>query len=54
MSGKFLKVKCKCGSEQVMFSHATAVVNCQGCNEALSHPTGATAIIGGEVAEELK
>ncbi|MBI5227419.1 30S ribosomal protein S27e [Candidatus Micrarchaeota archaeon] len=54
MSGKFLKVKCKCGSEQTMFSHATSLVNCNGCKAPLSHATGATAAIVGEVVEELK
>ncbi len=51
MSGKFLKVKCKCGSSQIMFSHATSVVNCDGCKEVLSNPTGATAIIAGETSD---
>ena len=50
---KFLKVKCKCGNEQVLFSHSTTIVNCSSCKEELAHPTGGEAVIHGEIVEEL-
>ncbi len=53
MDSKFLKVKCKCGSEQNVFSHTTQVVKCNSCNEALAHPSGGRAVIHGEIVEEL-
>ena len=53
MASEYLKVKCKCGSEQVVFSHLTSVLNCSGCNEPLAHPSGGKAVIHGEVVEEL-
>jgi len=51
---KFLKVKCKCGNTQVIFSHSTSVINCKSCNEPLSHPAGGAAVIHGEVEQELE
>lgn len=53
MEGKFLKVKCKCGNEQKLFSHTTQVVKCGGCGQPLAHPAGGAAIIHGDVVEEL-
>lgn len=53
MAGKYLKVQCKCGNEQTVFSHTTAVVKCSGCNEALAHPSGGAAVVHGKVVEEL-
>jgi small subunit ribosomal protein S27e len=53
MSGKYLKVKCKCGNEQIVFSHTTSVVKCTGCKEPLAHPSGGTAVIHGEVLGDL-
>lgn len=53
MASTYLKVKCKCGNEQVVFSSVTNVVNCSKCNEALAHPTGGKAVIHGTVIEEF-
>lgn len=53
MAGKYLKVQCKCGNEQVVFSHTTSVVKCSGCKEPLAHPSGGTAVIHGKIVEEL-
>ncbi len=50
---KYLKVQCKCGNEQVVFSHATSVVKCVSCKEPLSSPSGGTAVIHGKVVAEL-
>lgn len=53
MGSRFLKVKCKCGNEQNVFSHTTQVVKCNACGEPLAHPAGGTAVIHGEIVEEL-
>lgn len=53
MSGKYLKVQCKCGNEQVVFSHAASIVSCSGCKEPLAHPSGGGAVIHGKILEEL-
>ncbi|MBU1681917.1 MAG: 30S ribosomal protein S27e [Candidatus Micrarchaeota archaeon] len=53
MESKYLKVKCKCGNEQTVFSHTTQIVNCSSCNEPLAHPSGGVAIIHGDIVEEL-
>ena len=54
MSGKFLRVKCKCGKEEVLFSTLTTVFNCSGCNNKLAEPTGGEAAIFGKVIKEVK
>jgi small subunit ribosomal protein S27e len=53
MAGKFFLVKCKCGNEQKVFSHATSVVNCAKCSEPLAHPSGGEAVIHGDIVKEL-
>lgn len=53
--GKFLKVKCKCGNEQIIFGSASSAVSCLVCKEALAQPTGARAKVveGARVLEVL-
>ncbi len=53
MASKYLKVQCKCGNEQVVFSNATSIVKCTSCKEPLAHPSGGTAVIHGKVVAEL-
>jgi len=53
MASKYLRVKCKCGSEQNIFSHVTMVVKCKACKEPLVYPAGGEAIIQGEIVKEL-
>ncbi|MEM2816594.1 MAG: 30S ribosomal protein S27e [Candidatus Bathyarchaeia archaeon] len=51
---RFLRVKClKCGNEQIIFSHATNIVNCNVCGAELAGPSGGKANIKGEVIEVL-
>lgn len=51
---KFLRVKCKsCGNEQIIFSHASTVVRCFVCEEALAEPTGGKARVYGRIIGEL-
>lgn len=53
---KFLKVKCKCGNEQVLFECASKTVKCRVCGEVLAEPQGGKSTIVGEakVVEELE
>ena len=37
---KFLKVKCACGNEQVVFGNASSKLNCLVCNAELASATG--------------
>lgn len=53
MKGKYLKVQCKCGSEQIVFSHTSSMVKCGSCKEPLAHPSGGTAVIHGKVVAEV-
>lgn len=53
MASSYIRVRCKCGKEQVVFSHLTSVLKCSECKEPLAHPSGGKAIIHGEVVEEL-
>lgn len=46
---KFIKVKCKCGNEQVMPEMANTIINCTVCNEKLATPTGGKANITAEI-----
>ena len=49
MSGKFLKVKCKCKNEQVIFEKPDSVVKCLVCEEIVAEPRGGKAIIHAKV-----
>lgn len=50
---KFYKVRCECGNEQIIFSHATKRVTCHNCNKILAEPTGGEAVILGKIVEEV-
>ncbi len=48
-NSKFLKIECsECGEKQVVFSHASTVVTCNSCGNAIAKPTGAIAKIIGK------
>ncbi|MSR85764.1 30S ribosomal protein S27e [Candidatus Woesearchaeota archaeon] len=38
--GKFVKIRCKCKNEQVVFGKAATPVHCLVCGEVLGTPTG--------------
>lgn len=50
---KFVKVKCKCGNIQIIFTHTTSKVLCSKCKETVAAPTGGKAAIIGTIVEEL-
>jgi small subunit ribosomal protein S27e len=52
---KFLRVKCTdCENEQIIFSHASRVVNCLVCGRTLVEPQGGKANIKGKIVEVLE
>lgn len=50
----FIKVKCECGNEQDVFSHAASVVNCHKCGATLVEPKGGKAVIKAKKVKDLK
>ena len=51
----FLRVKCPdCENEQIIFSCASSVVECEVCNKTLAEPSGGRAIIKSEILEKLE
>ncbi|RLG13896.1 30S ribosomal protein S27e [Candidatus Pacearchaeota archaeon] len=51
---KFLKVRCECGNEQIIFNKATLKVKCLKCNKLIAEPTGGKAKILAEVIESYE
>lgn len=51
---KFLRVKCKCKNEQIIFGKAATEVKCLVCGEPLARPTGGKAIIEAKILEVLE
>jgi small subunit ribosomal protein S27e len=47
----FLKVKCECGNEQVIFGKLSMEVKCTKCDAVLGQPTGGKAAILAEIVE---
>ncbi|MFH1978087.1 MAG: 30S ribosomal protein S27e [Candidatus Aenigmatarchaeota archaeon] len=54
MTGKFLKVKCECKNEQVIFEKPSSEVKCLVCGKTLAEPTGGKAKILATVLGEAK
>jgi small subunit ribosomal protein S27e len=53
--GKFMKVKCECGNEQVTSENAATRVKCRVCNKPLIEPKGGKAVvIGGTIVSEME
>jgi len=52
--GKFVKVRCKCKNEQVVFDRAATEVVCLVCGEHLASPTGGKAKFVAKPVEVLK
>ena len=49
---KFIKVKCKCGHEQAMFSSPSMDVSCNKCNEIIAHSSSGKAEFVGKLVKE--
>jgi len=54
MASKFLKVKCKCGKEQVIFEKPASVVKCLKCGEVLAEPRGGKGNVKAKVTDIMK
>jgi ribosomal protein S27E len=54
MMSKFMKVKCECGTERMVFGNSASEIKCDKCGAALVHPRGGVAIIHGETVEEYE
>lgn len=51
---RYMKVKCECGNEQVIFENASLRVNCRVCNKRLTEPRGGKcAVVGGKIVSEM-
>ena len=46
MTGEFVKVKCECKNEQVIFSKPAGQVKCLVCGAVLAENTGGKGAIG--------
>lgn len=51
---KFLKVKCGCGNEQIIFNKATTKIKCLKCKKPIAKPKGGKAEILAEVIESYE
>jgi small subunit ribosomal protein S27e len=54
MVSKFLKVKCKCGHQQVIFEKPATVVKCLKCGEVLAEPRGGKGRIMTKITAVIK
>ena len=52
--GKFVKVRCKCKNEQIIFGKAATEVKCLVCGETLAKPTGGKINVIARTLEVLK
>jgi small subunit ribosomal protein S27e len=48
-----MKVKCKCGNEQIVFDRISLEVKCNVCDEVLAVPRGGKCEIKGETLQIL-
>ncbi|MDP7282103.1 MAG: 30S ribosomal protein S27e [Candidatus Undinarchaeales archaeon] len=51
---KFIKVKCKCGSEQIVFGNASNTVKCINCDAILARPTGGRSNIEAKIVKMME
>lgn len=50
---KFLKVRCKCKNEQIIFGKAPTKVKCLICNKTLAEPAGGKIKVKARILEVL-
>ena len=53
-NSKFIKVRCKCKNEQIIFGKASTEIKCLVCNQVISNPSGGKARIKSKVLEVLE
>ena len=49
MANEFVKVRCKCKNEQIIFKRVSTEVKCLVCSEVLAEPSGGNAKIKAEI-----
>ncbi len=50
-SSKFQNVICgECNEIQIVYSHASTIVTCNSCGNAIAEPTGSKAEINGKIS----
>jgi small subunit ribosomal protein S27e len=54
MASKFLKVKCECGEERVVFNKSAHKLVCKKCEKTLLKPTGGKSIVTSKVMETME
>ena len=52
--GKFIKVRCKCKNEQIIFGKCASELNCLVCGKPLAKSTGGKSNIEAQVIEVLE
>lgn len=52
-TSKFVKVKCSCGNEQIIFGKASSKVKCFSCDKIIAEPTGGKSDIKVSIVEVL-
>jgi len=53
-TSKFIKVRCKCKNEQIIFGKAATKIKCLVCGNILAEPSGGKAKIKVRVLEVLE
>lgn len=51
---RFIKVRCKCKNEQIVFGKASTKIKCLVCNKTLLKPTGGKSKVNAQVLEILE
>jgi len=51
--GKFIKVRCKCKNEQIIFGKCSSEINCLVCGKPLATASGGKSKIEAQVIEIL-
>ncbi len=51
---KFLRVKCDCQNEQVIFGNASTEIRCVVCDKVIAEPTGGRTKILTQIVEVLE
>ncbi len=50
---RFIKVRCQCKNEQIIFDRLSTKVECLVCNKVIATPTGGKAKIKADILEIL-
>lgn len=54
-SSRFQKINCnECGEIQIIYSHATSMVTCNSCGNAITEATGSKAKINGKISGKIE